>query len=100
MRLSRLQKYILTICREKKEAGELKVAFYKFYSEKELIEKKKIIQDIVHKSLENLVAKDLLIAYSRKTAQKLFIKKVKLTRKGKKVAHELIKDRQRKLPIK
>ena len=99
MRLSGLQKYILNQCYLKNNAGA-KADFYGFYPKKEIDKNKKGIQDIIHKSLESLVAKDLLVAFGRKTAKKWFINKVKLTPKGKRAAKEIIKQRQRKLPIK
>jgi len=99
MRLSGLQKYILNQC-YLKNGGGLRGDFYGFYSKKELAENKKSREDTVHSSLESLVAKDLLIAFGRKTAQKWFITKVRLTAKGKRRAKEIIKQRQRKLPIK
>ena len=100
MRLSKLQIYILFKCLEKKNGVEFKVEFYNFYSKKEIAEEKKIIQDTIHKSLDSLVAKGLVVAYGHKTAKKWFIKKVKLTSHGRQQAKELIKKRQRKLPIK
>ena len=99
MRLSGLQKYILSQCYLKNGTGS-REDFYGFYHKKELAENKKSIQDIIHKSLESLVAKDLFIAFGRKTAQKWFISKVKLTAKGRKMAKEIIKSKQRRLPIK
>ncbi|MDD5032077.1 MAG: hypothetical protein PHR36_03465 [Patescibacteria group bacterium] len=100
MRLSGLQKYILGQCYLNKNSLIAKADFYGFYPKKEFAENKKRREDIIHNSLESLVAKDLLIAFGRKTAQKWFINKVKLTPKGKREAREIIKQRQRKLPIK
>jgi len=100
MRLSGLQKYILGQCYLNKNGLAAKADFYGFYPKKEFEENKKSIQDIIHKSLESLVAKDLFIAFGRKTAQKWFISKVKLTAKGRKMAKEIIKSKQRRLPIK
>jgi len=95
-----LQKYILAQCYSSKNSLCPKANFYGFYLKKEFDKNKKGIQDIIHRSLESLVAKDLLIAFGRKTAKKWFINKVKLTPKGKRAAKEIIKQRQRKLPIK
>ncbi|MFH1427324.1 MAG: hypothetical protein ABIG60_02240 [Patescibacteria group bacterium] len=100
MRLSRLQKYILTQCLQKKNDLGSKSDFYHFYSKNELEKNLKNIQDIIHRSLDSLILKDLVIAFGRKTAKKWFISKIKLTSRGKKIARELIKNRQRKLPIK
>ncbi len=72
--------------------------FYDFY--RKGAKKKKIIQDAIHKSLDSLVAGDLLTALGKKTAKKWFIHKVKLTNLGKKTIIKMIKGKQRKLPIK
>ncbi|MBI4779578.1 hypothetical protein HY797_03965 [Candidatus Falkowbacteria bacterium] len=102
MRLSKLQKYILAEIYNSKSA--LPADFFDFYSSAPAggknAENKKIIQDTIHKSLDSLVAGDLLIAIGKKTAKKWFIHKVKLTNFGKKLAIKIIKNRQRKLPIK
>ncbi|RLC38640.1 hypothetical protein DRH27_01785 [Candidatus Falkowbacteria bacterium] len=100
MRFSKLQKYILLKCFEKKNFIESKSEFYNFYKKQELKENKNSIQIRVHNSVENLVEKDLAAAYGYKTQKKWFIDKVRLTGKGKKKALELLKKRQRKLPIK
>jgi len=96
MRLSKLQKYILQKCYNYKSS--LPVDFYDFYKGKD--KRHKLVQDIIHKSLDSLVAGDLLTALGKKTAQKWFIHKVKLTNLGRKKAISIIKNKQRKLPIK
>jgi len=96
MRLSKLQKYILERCYNEK--CSLPADFYGFYGKN--AKSKKLIQDIIHKSLDSLVVGDLLTALGKKTAKKWFIHKVKLTNLGKKIAIKIIKNRQRKLPIK
>lgn len=97
MRLSKLQKYILGKCYNYKSS--LPADFYDFYGEKKN-KNRKLVQDIIHKSLDSLVSKDLLSALGKKTAQKWFIHKVKLTNLGRKSALRLIRNKQRKLPIK
>lgn len=102
MRLSKLQKYILEKSHNFKASAPAE--FYDFYlaaaAGKKRIKNKKIIQDIIHKSLDSLVAGDLLAAIGKKTSKKWFIHKVKLTKFGKKTATEIVKNRQGKLPIK
>ena len=100
MRLSRLQKYILEKCYLNKNKGGQKVDFYGFYPKKDLTKNQKIIQDVVHKSLDSLVTKDLLVAIGRKTAKKWYIQKVRLTASGRRLTRELIKSKQLKLKIK
>ena len=99
MRFSSLQKYIIKICGANNGLGR-KEDFYGFYDRSEIEKHKKTIQDTIHKCLESLVAKDLMVAYGKKTAQKWFIEKVKLTHQGRQEAKEILKKRQAKLPIK
>lgn len=99
MRLSGLQKYILGQCYLHKNGMGVKADFYGFYDKNAAKPTKKIL-DIIHKSLESLVAKDLLVAYGKKTAKKWFIHKVKLTIKGKRLAKKIIREKQRRLPLK
>jgi len=102
MRLSKLQKFILEKCYNFR--ASLPAEFYDFYlyakAGKKSATRKKIIQDIIHKSLDSLVAGEMLIALGKKTAKKWYIHKIKLTNLGKKTANLIIKNRQRKLPIK
>lgn len=100
MRLSKLQEYILSKALEGKNGRAPKGDFYHFYPRESWQKNKKNIQDTIHKSIESLVEKDLLIAHGRKTAQKWFINRVKLTNSGKRVIKEVIKKKQRKLPLK
>lgn len=96
MRLSKLQKHILEKCYNYKSSRP--ADFYDFYGGK--AKSRKLIQDIIHKSLDSLVSKDLLSALGKKTARKWFIHKIKLTDLGRKLVIKIIKNRQRKLPIK
>ena len=100
MRLSKLQKYILTECYGRKNAKVPKFVLYKYYPDKEVKDNRLGVQVGVQGSIENLVSKSLVMAYGHKTANKFYINKVRLTAKGRKVAKGLIKKRQRKLPIK
>ena len=96
MRLSKLQKYILEKCYNYKSSWP--ADFYDFYKEKS--KSRKLVLDTVHKSLDSLVSKDFLAAWGKKTARKWFIHKVKLTGLGRKNIVEIIRAKQRKLPIK
>ncbi len=100
MRLSKLQKYILEECYLKQNKAGLKTDFYNFYPAKEVAKNLKNIQDVVHKSLDGLVDKDLAVAYGHRSARKWFINKIRLTARGRRLAREFIKKRQTKLPIK
>jgi len=100
MRFSKLQKYILEKCFNHTGKFVLKLDFYSFYKISELEKNKKKFLDIIHRSLENLVAKDLIIAFGKKTKEKWFIEKVSLTSKGKNIIKDMIKNKQKKLPLK
>jgi hypothetical protein len=100
MRLSKLQKYILAKSYEAKNRTERLASFFKYYDAEERVKNKKSIQDILHKSLESLTANDLIVSFGRKTAQKWFISKIKLTASGMKMAKIILAERQKKLPIK
>ncbi len=97
MRLSKLQKYILGKCYLYKSAHP---ADFKDFYKKSAGQNLKIIHDVIHKSLESLTAKDLIVSYGKKTAKKWFITKIKLTAQGRHLAVTIIKNRQRRLPIK
>ncbi len=100
MRLSKLQKYILDRCFYAKKGILGKKELLGFYLLKDLEERGKKIVDTIHKSIEALVKKDLLIAFGHKTAKKWFVHKRKSTRKGKKIRKERRGNRQVKVPIK
>lgn len=99
MRLSKLQKYILISCYLNRSGFCLKKDFYNYYPGAALVKNKKLISDTVHKSLESLVIKDLLVALGKKTAKKWFIQKVRLTSPGRALARQLIRSRQGRLPF-
>ena len=100
MRLSRLQKHMLIKCFEARSFTVEKGVFFKYYSKKEREEKKNSIQIRIQNSIDNMVEKDWAVAYGHKTAQKFYIKKVRLTKKGIKMAEDILKKKQSKLPIK
>ena len=87
MRLSTLQKYILLQCYlENKRLNRNKLV--DFYGKQK---KKPKVDDqvsIITKSIDRLIEKGLLIGYGSKTAEKLFIKEIKLTRLGRKIIRE------------
>lgn len=100
MRLSKLQKYILDRTFYSKKGILGRREFLHFYSAGDINARRKKITDTIHKSIERLVEKDLLAAFGHKTAKKWFIHKVKITKRGRKLIKELIKNMQGKLPIK
>lgn len=95
--LSSLQKYILKISFNHKDRGVDKNIFFKFYENKKNIPKD--IENVIIKSINRLIERDLVIAYCKKTKYKVFIEKIILTNDGKKYAKQLL-GMQEHLPIK
>ena len=100
MRLSKLQQFILTSSFLNKPAGNNKKEFLNFYSDQEIKDHAKVLQDSVHNSLDNLTEKDLVIAYGHKTAKKWFIQRIRLTGAGRSLAGKIIKAKQQRLKLK
>lgn len=93
MTLSLLQKYILTECLAR---GILtKRHLQGFYERTKQKPSHDDIQTIITKSLERLIAKELIIGYGKKTREKWFIKEISLTRKGRKIARGLLGKQQK-----
>ena len=99
MILSFLQKSILFSCLEKGGKVERGI-FRQFYAKQAKKPAEKYLEGIITKSLERLIDKEFLIGYGRRTLRKWFITHVKLTQKGIKKGHKLLKERQKKLPLK
>ncbi len=96
--LSKLQEYILRKSLGYKQRGGIdKNTFFKFY--KNIKNKPKDIENIIIKSLNRLIERDLIIAFCKKTKHKTFINKILLTPLGRKVAQKLL-GTQEKLPMK
>ena len=66
----------------------------RFYEKQKTKPKPEDQQNIITKSLERLIDKELLIGYGRRTPHKWFIEEIKLTRKGKKLAKKLLGEQQ------
>ena len=96
MKLSVLQKYILKQCIQAKDKIVSKSILERFYSGKK--NKPKDTINIITKSVDRLIKKELVTGYGWKTSHKWFIRQVKLTPKGKKIAKSLF-GVQQKLPF-
>lgn len=98
MRLSLLQKYVLLqgLNQKGKFGREILIKFYDIQKKKP---KKEDRVNIITKSLERLINKELLTGYGVRTSRKWFIKEIKLTSKGRKAAKKLLGEQQ-KLPFK
>ena len=99
MKLSALQKYILKQCVQTKDKITSKTVLERFYNNHKNKPKPKDVINIITKSVERLIKKELVIGYGWKTPHKWFINQVKLTPKGKKIAKSLF-GIQQKLPFK
>ncbi|HLC89344.1 MAG TPA: hypothetical protein VJG65_00090 [Patescibacteria group bacterium] len=99
MKLSVLQKYILKQCLQAKDKTIDKKILHAFYNQKKFPPKSKDIINIITKSVERLIRKEVVVGFGEKTSHKWFIKQVKLTPKGRKMARMLM-GVQQKLPFK
>ena len=95
-KLSKLQKYILKKSLFPKREGVNKNIFFKFYDN--IKQKPKDIENVIIKSLNRLIERDLITAFCKKTKHKTFIKRILLTPQGKKTAKKLL-GTQKKLPM-
>lgn len=98
MKLSRLQKYTLLLGYGEKSKFS-RVKLLNFYNKDEASLKIKDRVNIITKSLERLIDRGLLIGYGIRTPKKWFIKEIKLTVAGKKIARDL-QGKQERLPLK
>lgn len=98
-RLSPLQKYILRNCYLTPPTKLGRVGFAKFYNGAARKPKVADMVNIITKSLESLIDKELMTGYGVRTSHKWYIKEVKLTAKGRKIARKLLGEQQ-VLPLK
>ena len=99
MNISKLQKFILITAYLNKGKKISRKGFERFYNSYKNKPKKGDIQNIITKSSERLIDKELLIGYGRRTPHKWFIDEINLTAKGRKVAKKMLGEQQ-PLPFK
>jgi len=99
MNISKLQKFILITAYLNKGKKISRKGFERFYNSYKNKPKKGDIQNIITKSSERLIDKELLIGYGRRTPHKSFIDEINLTAKGRKVAKKMLGEQQ-PLPFK
>ncbi len=93
--LSRLQKHILITCFQAK--GKVpRTQFHGFYDRES--HSSKSIVDAITKTLERMMDRGFLIGHGIRTPQKWYIKEVKLTPLGRRLAKTL-QGTQQKLPL-
>ena len=95
--LSPLQRYVLLKCYNQKGGKMKRDVFVGFYNGKKV--KKHDQVNTVTKSLERMIKRGLLVGYGMRTAERWFIKELKITRTGIKVWERWLVERQRKLPF-
>ena len=98
-KISKLQKYILVSTYGNRAKKISRRGFEKFYKDQKKKPKKNDIKNIITKSLERLIDKEMLIGYGRRTPHKWFIDEIQLTVKGRKTTKKLLGEQQ-KLPFK
>ena len=96
MRLSLFPRHILNICYQAKGRTGRK-SFHAFYEGKKI--KQKDVVDTITKTLERLIDKGLLTGIGVRTPKKWYIKEVRLTPLGRRIAKRL-QGEQQKLPLK
>ena len=89
MRISSLQKYILKKIWEDTKLKVDRNKFNEFYSTQKKAPIKELQTKIITQSIERLINKGLLVGFGESTRSKWFIKEVKLTLLGKKLARKL-----------
>ena len=99
MKISKLQKFILITAYFNRGKKMSRKGFERFYNSSKKKPKKEDIQNIITKSLERLVDKELLIGYGRRTPHKWFIDEINLTAKGRKMTKKMLGEQQQ-LPFK
>ncbi len=104
MRLSNLQKFILLECLNAKNGRISRGRLNKFYDKiisknEKRIAKEDLRTKIITQSIERLIAKELMVGFGERTKHKWFIKEIKLTAMGKRMAKKLLGEQMR-LPFK
>lgn len=99
MKLSALQKYILKQCANGKNKAVTRSIISFYYANKKNPPNRKDLSNIIARSIDRLIKKELVVGYGKKTAHKWFIYQVKLTSSGKKIVRDLY-GIQQKLPLK
>jgi len=98
MRLSRLQKYILDVCFDRRYAKIERAIFLKYYSHFAKKAQKQDQISAITKSLERLIKNGIVIGYGEITQNKIYIEKIRLTPIGRKLIKKILGE-QKKLPL-
>jgi len=98
MRLSKLQKYILDICFDRRYSKIDRELFLKYYSHfaRKTYQKDRV--DAISKSLERLIKSGLMVGFGEITQKRIYLHKVQLTGQGRKVIKKILGE-QGRLPL-
>lgn len=99
MRLSALQRFILTDSADVRTARVPRKRFRAFYRRHPSAPSNEDQQNAITKSLERLIDNGFLVGYGRRTPEKWYIDDVRLTPQGRRVARTLF-GTQQALPLK
>ncbi|NMC51325.1 hypothetical protein GYA54_01180 [Candidatus Kuenenbacteria bacterium] len=99
MQLSGLQKYILLECLNAKNGRIFRGSLANFYSRAKMPPKKELMVKIITQSIERLIKRDLVVGFGEITSEKQFIKEIKITSVGRRVAKKLLGEQMR-IPLK
>lgn len=99
MKLSNLQKYILDHIWASKKTKVNRHKFMKFYDKVKKAPNKELQIKIISRSLERLINRGILVGFGERTKHKRYIKEVKFTPVGRKIARKL-QGEQVELPFK
>ncbi len=94
MRLSALQKFILLTTASTRGRTD-RAVFLKFYSRHKQSSLPQEQQGIITRSLERLISRGYLVGFGRRTPEKWFITKVRLTAHGRRAVKQLYGEQQR-----
>ncbi len=98
MRLSNLQKFILLECLNAKTGRILRGRLNRFYDKIKKKPQEKLMTKIITQSAERLIDKELMVGFGERTPHKWYIKEIKLTAIGRRVAKKLLGE-QMELPF-
>ncbi len=99
LRLSSLQRYLLRSCYTAGAKVVSRAGFKRYYEKQKGAPKPGDVVNIITKSLESLIDRGMMVGYGVRTQEKWYIKEVKLTPVGRKVARKLLGE-QVQLPFK
>jgi len=99
MKLSGLQKYILLACLNAPKGRIFRDSLINFYSQTKKPPKKELMVKIITKSIDRLIKRDLIVGFGEITSERQFIREIKNTAEGRRIAKTLWGEQMR-IPLK